>query len=135
MPLKPPFHKQETRYSCVPACLRMVLGSFAVDLSESALRIRCDCTPYGTDALMAVDAARTLGFTRTVKCTLALEALKTLMTDGYCPIVFVDLYPIDGVADIHAMVVIGMSEQEIVVLDPLQGERRLLIDVFTAAWA
>ncbi len=51
-PLKPPFHKQETRYSCVPACLRMVLGSFDVDISESVLRTRCDCTPYGTDALM-----------------------------------------------------------------------------------
>ena len=54
---------------------------------------------------------------------------------SHCPIVFVDLNPIDGLDDIHAMVVIGMSEQEIVVLDPLQGERRLLIDVFTAAWA
>jgi hypothetical protein len=28
------------RYSCVPACLRMVLGGFGVDLSENALRTR-----------------------------------------------------------------------------------------------
>ena len=70
-----------------------------------------------------------------MKCTLTLEALKMLVTDGHCPIVFVDLYPIDGIADIHAIVVVGVSEQAIVVLDPLQGERRLLIDVFTAAWA
>jgi hypothetical protein len=36
------------------------LGSFGVDISESTLRTRCDCTPYGTDALMAVDAVRAL---------------------------------------------------------------------------
>ena len=135
MPLKPPFHKQETRYSCVPACLRMVLGRFGVDISESALRTRCDCTPYGTDALMAVDAARALGFVKTAKYTLALEELKTVVRGGHYPIVFVDLHPIDGLDAIHAMVVVDVSEQEMVVLDPLQGERRVPVYVFTAAWA
>jgi ABC-type bacteriocin/lantibiotic exporter with double-glycine peptidase domain len=85
MPLKPPFHKQETRYSCVPACLRMMLGSFGVDISENALCIRCDCTPYGTNALIAVDAARALGFVKTAKYTLSLEELKTVVRDGQLP--------------------------------------------------
>ena len=134
MPLKPPFHKQETRYSCIPACLRMVLGSFGVDISESELRTRCDCTPYGTNALMAVDAARALGFVKTAKYTLSLVELQTVVTDGHCPIVFVDLNPIDGLDAIHAMVVTDVSGQEVVVLDPLQGERRLPVYVFTAAW-
>jgi ABC-type bacteriocin/lantibiotic exporter with double-glycine peptidase domain len=125
MPLKPPFHKQETLYSCVPACLHMVLGSFGVDISESELRTRCDCTPYGTDALMAVDAARALGFVKTAKYTLSLAELQRVVTDGHCPIVFVDLNPIDGLDAIHAMVVADVSGQEVVVLDPLQGERRL----------
>ena len=135
MPLKPPFHKQETLYSCVPACLRMVLGSFGVDIAESALRTRCDCAPYGTDALMAVDAARALGFIKTAKYTLSLEELQTVVKGGHHPIVFVDLNPLDGLDAIHAMVVIDVSEQEIVVMDPLQGERRFLLYVFTAAWA
>src|SRR6266487_3966868 len=135
MPLKPPFHKQERRYSCVPACLRMVLGSFGVDISESALRTRCDCTPYGTDALMAVDAARALGFVKTAQYTLSLEELKTAVRDGHCPIVFVDLNPLDGLDAIHAMVVFELSEQEVVVLAPLQGERRFPVYVFTAACA
>jgi hypothetical protein len=66
--------------------MRMVLGSFGVDIAESELRIRCDCTPYGTDALMAVDAARALGFVRTAKYTLSLEELKTVVTGGHCRI-------------------------------------------------
>ena len=113
----------------------MVLGSFGVDISERALRTRCDCTPYGTDALMAVDAARALGFVKTAKYTLSLEELKTAVRDGHYPIAFVDLNPIDGLDAIHAMVVVEVSEQEVVVLDPLQGERRFPVYVFTAAWA
>jgi hypothetical protein len=74
----------------------MILGRFGVDISESELRTRCDCTPYGTDALMAVDAARVLEFVKTAKYTLSLAELRTLVTGGHCPIVFVDLKPIDG---------------------------------------
>lgn len=74
MKSKPPFHKQETRYSCVPACLRMVLGSFGLEITESELRARCDCTPFnGTNALQAVDAARELGFAGTTKHNLSLK--------------------------------------------------------------
>ncbi|RUT06603.1 hypothetical protein DSM106972_028600 [Dulcicalothrix desertica PCC 7102] len=54
------FHKQETPYSCVPACLRMVLSVFEVDMSEAELRQLCDSTPFGTEALKAVDAVRNL---------------------------------------------------------------------------
>ena len=135
MPSKPPFYEQETPDSCVPACLRMVLASFGVELPESELRTRCDCTHFGTDALKTVDAARQLGFAGTAKHTLTFEELRTLVADGHHPIVFVDLRPIDGLRDIHALVVIDVSQQEVIVLDPLKGERSLPSQVFNAAWA
>lgn len=136
MPSKPPFHKQETRYSCVPACLRMVLGSFGIDLPEDELRTRCDCTPlYGTDALMAVEVARQLGFAGTAKYTLSPAELQTLITMGHHPIVFVDLRPIDGIANTHALVIIGITQQDVTVLDPLAGERTLPVQTFHTAWA
>jgi hypothetical protein len=60
-------HKQqETRYSCVPACLRIVLAHLGLTLTETELRTLCDCTPFGTDALKAVDAVRQLGFSKSV---------------------------------------------------------------------
>jgi hypothetical protein len=52
------FHKIETPYSCVPACLRMVLSAFEVDMSEAELRQLGNCTLFGTEALKAVDAIR-----------------------------------------------------------------------------
>ena len=136
MPSKPPFHNQETPDSCVPACLRMVFGSFGVDIAESALREQCDCTPcFGTDALLAVDAAHWLGFAGTAKHTLTLAELQTLVAAGHYPIVYVDLNPLDGVEAIHALVVTAFAEQTVTVLDPLVGERTLPLQSFTAAWA
>jgi|GEM_PF-6321722 len=36
----------------------MVLSSFGLDIAEAELRVRCDCTVFGTDALKSVDTAR-----------------------------------------------------------------------------
>ncbi len=113
----------------------MVLGSFGADITEGELRRLADCTPFGTDALMAVEAARALGFNGTSKHTLSINELKALVADGHLPIVFVDLNPIDGIDDIHALVVVELDDQAITVLDPLQGERHLPFYVFTVAWA
>ena len=114
----------------------MVLGSFGLDITEGELRQKCDCTPYsGTDALRAVDVVRQLGFAGTAKHTLRLEQLVTALTDGHHPIVFVDLSPIDAIQVVHAMVVVGASHHQIVVLDPLKGERSLPIQAFSTAWA
>ncbi len=135
MPSKLPFHKQETRYSCVPACLRMLFGSLGVDVPESELRERCDCTPaFGTDALMAVDVARQFGFAGTAKHNLTLDELQNLTIDGLSPIVFVNLEPIDGTEDIHALVVVGFTQRYVIILDPLRGERVLPLQSFNTAW-
>lgn len=131
---KPPFHEQETRFSCVPACLRMVMLSFGVGIPESELRARCDSTILGTNALKAVDAARQLGFTGSAKYTLTLEELKELVAAGQYPIAFVSLLPIDARDDIHALIVTGLTSQDVLVLDPLAGERAIPLQTFSAAW-
>lgn len=114
----------------------MVFESFGVVLAESELREQCDCTPlYGTDALAAVDLARSLGFLQTAKYTLSLTGLAELIADGHHPIVYVILRPIDGVNDPHAFVVIGLNESEVTVLDPLKGERSIPVQNFIDAWA
>jgi len=134
MPSKPPFHEQETRFSCVPACLRMVLLSLGLDIPESRLRASCDSTLLGTDALKAVDAARQLGFMGSAKHTLTLDELSQLVAAGNYPIVFVSLMPLEARDDIHALVVTECRPQEILVLDPLTGARAIPLQIFSAAW-
>ncbi len=132
--LMPPFYQQETRDSCVPACLRMVLAAFGLEISEAELRRLCDCTFDGTSALQAVDAARELGFAKTSKQTLSISELRSLIAQGQYPIVFVNLFAIEGVAQAHALVVISVSDFAVQVYDPDRGERLLPPKVFEMVW-
>lgn len=119
----------------MPACLRTVLASFGLDVSESEIRTLCDTTIFGTAALKTVDAARTLGFTGTAKHNLTLEELTAAGDAGLYPIVFVNLDPISGKDAAHAFVVVEASASGILVYDPLHGERTLSHETFRAAWA
>ena len=135
MPSTPPFDKQETPYSCVPACVRMVLASFGRELSEAVLHVLCDCTPFGTVALKVVDTVRQLGFPATGKHTLSLDELAAQARRGLFPIVFVNMLPIDGITDGYALVVVRIDQTDIAVYDPLRGERHLPRATFVSAWA
>ena len=133
-PSKLPLYKQETPDSCVPACLRMAFSTFGFEISEAELRLLCDCTFDGTNALKAVDAARSLGFHKTRKYNLSLLELEKLVADGASPIVFVEMYPIAGIFQVHAMIVTQITPFSIQVIDPEIGERILPILVFRTAW-
>jgi ABC-type bacteriocin/lantibiotic exporter with double-glycine peptidase domain len=113
----------------------MVLASFGHELSETALRELCDCTPFGTEAFKVVDAVRQLGFPATGKHTLSLDELIAQVRQGLYPIVFVNTLPIDGITDGHALVVVGIDQTDIAVNDPLHGERHLPRATFVSAWA
>lgn len=128
------FHKQETPDSCLPACLRMVLMAMGIAVSEAELRKRCDCTMFGTDAFMAVDALRGLGFERSRKETGSIAGLMMELSAGQLPIVFVNLLPIDGIKVSHAMVVMDIQENGVHVCDPRLGERIIARVAFEAGW-
>lgn len=113
----------------------MVLGSFGLELVEAELRTLCDCTPFGTEALKAVDAVRQLGFAQTVKHTLSAHELEVQVRRGAYPIAFVNTLPIDGIKGGHAVVVVDMDQDGVLVYDPLRGERLLPHTTFDTAWA
>lgn len=101
-----PFYPQKTPDSCVPACLRMVLASFGQMLTEAELCRMCDSTIFGIDAFRAIEAVRKLGFWGSRKCNLSIAELDELVRDGFFPIVYVNLMPIDQTLGTHAMVVV-----------------------------
>jgi ABC-type bacteriocin/lantibiotic exporter with double-glycine peptidase domain len=113
----------------------MVLASKGHILSEAELRKYCDCTFLGTEALNAVDALKLMGFSNSSKRMLRIAELIVKLNSGLYPIVFVNLLPIDGVNDAHAMVIIEVDDNEVQVCDPLQGERLLPRSTFDTAWA
>ncbi len=75
----------------------MVLSAFGVHVEEARLRDLTDCSPLGTDAFQLLEAVRQLGFPASRKYTLAsLEELATVLEDGNFPIVYIDMWPLQG---------------------------------------
>jgi ABC-type bacteriocin/lantibiotic exporter with double-glycine peptidase domain len=116
----------------------MLLSALGMDVEESHLRHLTDCTPLGTEAFQVIEAARHLGFPASRKYTFAsLDELASVVADGAFPIVYVDVWPLQGgwSGQIHAFVVVAVDREQVTVLDPLVGERRLPRDDFQAIWA
>ncbi len=133
-PSKPPLIAQETPDSCVPACLRMIFAGRGITVSEDELRELCDCTFLGTDAFQAVEVARRYGFLNSAKHTLTINELEMLVESENYPLAYLNLAPIDGIHQRHAVVVVAVTAFSIAVLDPAVGERLIPRDVFLVAW-
>ena len=134
------FLPQERPESCVPACLRMVLASFNVTISESELYSCSQTDIDGTLPSLAVQCVENLGFTAS---SIRLPDLATLLyhiNDGYVhPIVFVNLGPLLGLNLLHAVVVekIDTESGVVHVIDPAHpptGERAWPQALFETGW-
>jgi ABC-type bacteriocin/lantibiotic exporter with double-glycine peptidase domain len=107
-------------------------------MDEAQLRHLTDCSPLGTDAFQLLEAARRLGFTASRKHTLAsIEELRAVVDEGGFPIVYMDMWPLQGglSGQYHSVVVVGVNSDRVTVLDQQVGERRLPRVNFQAAWA
>lgn len=121
---KPPLYRQETDYSCTPACLRMVLDSLGVNKSEEDLRRLSDCLYDGTSPLGAIDAARKCGFDQTRKHNLGvIDELQIIIDEGNYPIVYLGDAPLPNRRiPTHTVVVVATNDSGVLVLDPAHGE-------------
>jgi ABC-type bacteriocin/lantibiotic exporter with double-glycine peptidase domain len=118
-----PFHPQEKDYSCVPACLRMVVASSGLDLSEEDLIRLCNCTAQGTSPGNLVSAAIQLGFDKTSQDRLELDDLRGALANGIFPIVWLRTIedPLAPFPPTHAVVAIRIGKQ-VSVRDPAKPE-------------
>lgn len=131
-----PLHRQETPYSCGPACLRMVLELFGVHKEEEELRTLCDCTFDGTDQVLLVTAARDLGFEKTRKYSMGFADLQREVERGVFPIVYIRTRLIaDAPAQMHSVVVINATADEVYVNDPWRGQYVFPREQFSQEWA
>ena len=129
---KPPHLFQTYPFSCVPACLRMVLASLDCSISQLELRNLCKCDETGTIPSNAVKAANSLGFDA-YKANLIFEELVDLIRQNITPIVFIRVS--ENANYSHAVVVYKISKEKIFFLDPAIGERNLDINVFVEVWS
>ncbi|MCU0645513.1 MAG: cysteine peptidase family C39 domain-containing protein [bacterium] len=129
---KPKLHKQEKSYSCMVACLRMVLEFYGVTEEEKTLRIKSKTKFYGTHPIHIVECAKFYGFDAYAG-SLTLNKLQEL-TDQNIPVI-TNILKFDGDDFyIHSVVVYQMEQHTVYVLDPEDGEKHMNKDLFEKLW-
>jgi ABC-type bacteriocin/lantibiotic exporter with double-glycine peptidase domain len=123
------------------ACLRMVLEHLGVVHTEQELRVLTDSDfdsihyPGGAEARRVVDAAQQLGFINSSKYNLIMQELVAELIRGRFPIVQIgiSLGPNERV-QAHAVVILEINEQGVLMLDPKRGEIVHTQEEFEQMW-
>jgi len=135
--LSVPHCRQEFNYSCVAACVRMVLAHQGRDLSEADLRQLLNTQPHGTRA-RNLTAVASLGFEVQLDPS-NLSQLRDALAAGIPPIVFVDTGPLDHWQTdcAHVVVVVGIDDTSVYLNDPFfdTAPQQTSLGSFLQAWA
>jgi ABC-type bacteriocin/lantibiotic exporter with double-glycine peptidase domain len=130
---KPPYFQQAYPFSCVPACLKMVLADLGYEISETELRNLSDCDETGTSPSKAVKAAIECGF-NAYQASLTFEELAELIAHDIMSIVFIRISAEANYS--HAIVVYKITSTKVFAIDPTEiGERKIDINEFTEIWS
>lgn len=131
-----PIYQQEQPASCVAACVRMVLAALGHTLAEEKIRQSCGQTALGLSLIDVPKGLANLPVIATVHTDWGLDDLRDETRQSNYPIVGIDLQSIDGRFAYHAVVVVKVESNKIVVHnpDPGQGVQELNVTTFMAAW-
>lgn len=130
--------EQELDYSCLAACVRMVLAFYDCERTEVELRALLKTRPGGTNPVQVMWRLPELGFEAYVQ-TGSQSILHEHLAAGRPCIVHVWTQPLPHWEEeaIHAMVVVELTEEGILVHDPAlpTGPTVIPLDAFLHAWA
>ncbi len=136
MKINLPLIQQEKTYTCLPACLRMVLCYLGTSLTEEEIADACHTTQAGTTLADAVHAVHVLGLHATRIENATMEDLMHYLRHNEPVIVFVGVEHLPyGDFGTHAVTVCGFEVDEILYVDTaLRQEVRLDVVTFLSAW-
>ncbi len=132
-----PHFQQEVEYSCVAACVRMVLAPYGDIRTEAELRSLLDTQPTGT---RAGNVMRVSGSTFEVSLRPSnLAELQQVVADQQPPIVFLKTGALEywSMDIFHAAVLIGLDASTVAVNDPYlaTAPQTTPLQSFERAWA
>jgi len=129
---------QEEDYSCVPACIRMVLLHLGYDYAESQICEVCETSDRGTGQNQAVAGIEKLGFTVSKLKNEPFDLLKQFLAVGKPVIVLLDVHQLPyskSNAGLHAVAVNGFDGHYISYIDPARAEEiEIPVETFLRAW-
>ncbi len=132
----PHFH-QELEYSCVAACVRMVLAHYGDIRIEAELRLLLDTQPTGTRAGNVMRLSGPL-FEVYLRASNLIE-LQQVLADNQPPIVFLKTGSLEywNMDIFHSAVLIGLDPLTVALHDPYwpTGPQTTSLPSFEKAWA
>ena len=116
--LKIPYFKQDSWYTCGPACLRMVLAFFGLTRAEAEVLKECETTELGTTTVKISTAAYKFGLKSSPRKNANINDIKDELRKGRPVIVLIDpSYLYGGISGFgHFIVIAGFSDEEIIYL-------------------
>jgi len=135
--LKVPYFQQELDYSCVAACVRMVLAHYGDLRTEAELRSLLDTKPAGTRAgnIMRLSNPTLEVHLRTSN----MAELQKVLADNQPPIVllqtgFLEYWNVDI---FHAVVLVGLDATTVAINDPFfpTAPQTTSLQSFEKSWA
>lgn len=137
-PLDVPYRAQADDGFCLPACVQMVLEYLGVPESQQSLARKLDVRPPLGAPASNVTRLRS-DILETTCATGTLDDLRLCVARGHAPIVFVQAGELPhwrGRKSQHALVVVGVTEAPVSVLDPGADEKPIPVPMgdFTLAW-
>lgn len=130
--------RQQYPHTCVPACVRMVLAYLGKEHDEEAMAQAFGTVPvWGTRPEDVVTGLEKLDYHALWFENATLDRLLELLDHGWPVIVFLRAADLPhGRAGLHAVVMIGMEEDQIIYLDPaLDREQTMELRAFLDAWS
>ena len=135
--LNVPLFRQEFSYSCVAACVRMVMAHYGHNESEDSVRQLLGTTPRGTRAANVMNIVQ-LGFDVRFGAS-NLPQLQAMLAADVPPIIFLLTGPLDywKTNDAHAVVLIGVDAASVYLNDPFFDTfaQQTPLANFQRAWA
>jgi ABC-type bacteriocin/lantibiotic exporter with double-glycine peptidase domain len=127
-----PIRRQPDDTSCLPSCVDAVLGFFGMDVEHAQVREWCHTTAVGSDVDLAIQGLNDAGVDAELRQCESLDELEELLSEGRPPIVALS----EGGSWSHSVVVCGMDEATVTVMDPRFGsEIHIPRDDFLLAWS
>lgn len=138
MSLSLPHYQQSTPYTCLPACVRMVLAFRGHQYTEAELAQLFNTIPLlGTLPDNVVSGLEAEGYHALWFENATLDRLDALLDHGWPIIVLLRAEDLPhGVAGLHAVVVIALTDEKIVFLDPMRTQATTMdVSDFFHAWS
>lgn len=112
----------------------MVLAHFGIHEDESSLCTCCRSSYLGTAFQDAAACVQSYQLKGDVVSGSSLNELLDWLGQGLFPIASLNLFPLDARWAARAVVVVAMTDERVILLDPLVGRRQVDRMAFDQAW-